>query len=77
MTDIYHKLTEVFRDVFDDDGLCLCDQTTADDVDGWDSLNHIRLMLAIQKTFGVRFSAHEIGKLKNVGDLASLLQSKA
>ena len=52
-SEIYLKLTEVFRDVFDDETISLSAATTADDVDGWDSLNHIRLMLAVQKSLRV------------------------
>jgi acyl carrier protein len=75
-TQIYSKLTTVFRDVFDEDDLKLTPETTADDVDGWDSLSHIRLVLAVSKSFGVKFSASEIGGLKNVGEFADLIQKK-
>jgi acyl carrier protein len=75
-TAIYQKLTAVFRDVFDEDDLVLGPQTTADDVDGWDSLNHIRLVLAVSKAFGVKFSAAEIGGLKNVGELVGVIKAK-
>ncbi|WBL80307.1 acyl carrier protein [Bradyrhizobium xenonodulans] len=74
---IYTKLTSVFRDVFDEDDLALTAATTADDVDGWDSLSHIRLVLAVSKSFGVKFSASEIGGLKNVGEFVELIQKKA
>ncbi|MBR0697938.1 acyl carrier protein [Bradyrhizobium lablabi] len=75
--EVYSKLTGVFRDVFDEDDLALTPQTTADDVDGWDSLSHIRLVLAVSKAFGVKFSASEIGTLKNVGEFADLIEKKA
>ncbi len=75
--DIYPRLTEIMRDVFDDDDLVARPGLTADDVEEWDSLSHIRLMLTVQKTFGVKFSAGEIGKLKNIGELAHLIQAKA
>jgi acyl carrier protein len=74
---LYSKLTAVFREVFDEDELNLTSHTTADDVDGWDSLSHIRLVLAISKAFGVKFSASEIGNLKNVGEFADLIEKKA
>ena len=74
---VYSKLTAVFREVFDEDELNLTPQTTADDVDGWDSLAHIRLVLAVSKAFGVKFSASEIGNLKNVGEFAELIEKKA
>ncbi|MCC8935231.1 MULTISPECIES: acyl carrier protein [Bradyrhizobium] len=76
-TEVYSKLTAVFQDVFDEDDLALTPQTTADDVDGWDSLSHIRLVLAVSKAFGVKFSASEIGNLKNVGEFADLIEKKA
>jgi acyl carrier protein len=75
--EVYSKLAGVFRDVFDEDDLALTPQTTADDVDGWDSLSHIRLVLAVSKAFGVKFSASEIGSLKNVGEFADLIEKKA
>jgi acyl carrier protein len=74
--EIYEKLAMIFRDVFDEDDLSLTPATTADDVDGWDSLTHIRLVLAVSKAFGVKFSASEIGNLKNVGEFASLIEKK-
>jgi acyl carrier protein len=76
-TEIYEKLTGIFRDVFDEDDLSVTPATTADDVDGWDSLTHIRLVLAVSKAFGVKFSASEIGNLKNVGEFAALIEKKA
>jgi acyl carrier protein len=73
---IYPKLTTVFRDVFDEDDLELKPETTGDDVDGWDSLSHIRLVLAVSKAFGIKFSASEIGSLKNVGEFVELIHKK-
>jgi acyl carrier protein len=75
--EIYKKLNTVFEDVFDDDTIVVRPELSADDVDGWDSLTHIRLMLTVERTFNVKFSASEIGKLKNVEDLAELIRSKA
>jgi acyl carrier protein len=69
-------LTSVFREVFDDDELVLTPDLTANDVDGWDSLAHIRLILSVQKKFGVKFSPVEMNRLKNVGDLIDLTQRK-
>jgi acyl carrier protein len=73
---LYSKLTAIFREVFDEDELNVTPQTTADDIDGWDSLSHIRLVLAVSKAFGVKFSASEIGNLKNVGEFAALIEKK-
>jgi acyl carrier protein len=69
-------LTTVFREVFDDDELVLKPDLTANDVEGWDSLAHIRLILSVQKKFGVKFSPVEMNRLKNVGDLVALTKLK-
>jgi acyl carrier protein len=69
-------LTEVFHEVFDDDELVLKPELTANDVEGWDSLAHIRLILSVQKKFGVKFSPVEMNRLKNVGDLIALTKHK-
>lgn len=76
MSAITTRLTEVFRDSFDDDTLTIDAGTTASDVDGWDSLAHIRLMLSVERAFKVHLTASEIGKLKSVGDLIALLERK-
>jgi acyl carrier protein len=73
-------LQDVFCQVFDDDSIVLCDSTTAADIDGWDSMMHINLMIAIEKRFGVKFAAAEIGGLKaegqDIGALVRLLDRK-
>ena len=61
---IIQGLTPIFRDVFDDDELVISEVTTAPDVEGWDSLANIRIMVSIEKAFGVRFAAAEISRLK-------------
>lgn len=72
----YAKLTQVFHDVFDDDTIVVHPQLTADDVDEWDSLTHIRLVIAVEKAFGLKFSAAEVEQLRNVGDLVTLIDAK-
>jgi acyl carrier protein len=72
--EVYAKLKDVFDDVFDDETIELTPQLTAKDVDGWDSLTHIRLVLTVEKAFKVKFSTAEIGNLQNVGDLVGLIQ---
>lgn len=74
---IYERLTAIFHDVFDDDSITASEDLTADQVDGWDSFAHLRLIYAVEKAFGVNFSAAQISQLKNVGDLARLIKSKA
>jgi acyl carrier protein len=74
--EIYKQLNEIFIDVFDDESLILKPEITADDVDGWDSLTHIRLVISVEKAFGLKFSASEVGKLKNVGEFVELIKAK-
>lgn len=73
---IRDKLAPVFRDVMDRDDIVLSDALTADDVEEWDSLSHIRLMVAIEKRFSVRFTNAEIESLKDVGELVRLIATK-
>ncbi len=75
-TEVYSRLTKVFQDVFDDDELVVGPELTADDVEDWDSLKHIRLVLSVEQAFHIRFSAAEISSLNNVGEFATLIQSK-
>jgi len=74
---IYSRLQQIFEDVFDEDSIKVSPQLSAKDVDGWDSLTHIRLILTIEKAFKVKFSTSEIGKLENVGDLVTLIKARA
>lgn len=73
---IRDQLTPVFRDVMDRDDIVLSDTLTADDVEEWDSLSHIRLMVTIEKQFSVRFTNAEIEGLKDVGELVRLIAKK-
>jgi acyl carrier protein len=74
---IYTRLREIFTDVFDDDSIKLTPDLTAKDVEGWDSLTHIRLMLTVERTFKMKFSAADLGNLKSVGDLVVLIDKRA
>jgi acyl carrier protein len=74
--EIHQKLTEVFRDIFDDDTLQITDTMTADDVDDWDSITHINLIAAVEKTFKVSFNTKDVKALKNVGDFIQLIASR-
>ena len=76
MDEVYARIETILRDVFDDDTIRATPELTADDVAEWDSLSHIRLILAVQKEFRTKFSAAEIGGLQNVGALAALVRSK-
>ena len=80
MDDVRAELQEVFRDVFDDPDLVLSENMTAEDVDGWDSLAHINLIIAVERQLGVKFATAEISRLKdesaNVGSMMSLISQK-
>jgi len=73
---IYRQLTEVFRDVFDDDTIVLTPETTAADIDGWDSMAHVGLIVAIEERMRVEFVSSELESLHNVGQLAGVLEYK-
>lgn len=74
--EVQETLTDVFREVFDDDELVPYPAMTAKDVDGWDSLTHVRLLLTIERRFGVAITASEAARLQSVGELTSLLRAK-
>lgn len=76
MTDIANQLTDILRDVFDNNDVTATPALTAADVEGWDSMGNVRLFLAIEHEFGLRFSAGEIGAIKNVGELIMLIDKK-
>lgn len=76
MSTTIEQLTDVFRQVFDDPEIILSPETTANDVDGWDSLSHINLILSVENHFGIRFSQREVTRLKDVGELIRLIDSK-
>jgi acyl carrier protein len=73
---IEEKLTGIFRMVFDNEDITLRPDMTANDVDGWDSLAHVNLILAVEKGFGIRFSQKELLTFKNVGDLLRSIETK-
>ena len=73
----FDRLTQVLRDVFDNEELVATPGLTARTVEGWDSLGNVRLFIELERVFEVRFSATEISSLKNVGQLAELLEKKS
>lgn len=75
-TNVMANLTAVFRNVFGNEALTLSRTTTAQDVDGWDSLMHINLIVAIEREFKIRFTSREITALRNVGELIDLIGGK-
>lgn len=74
--DIYARLTILFRDIFDDDSLVVTPAMAARDVSEWDSLNHIRLMVSIEKAFGIAFTTAEVAGFENVGQLVDAIAAK-
>ena len=77
MDEIFERLNTVFRDFFDDEDIELDGETTADDIDDWDSLNHITLMAAVEDEFGIRFTMGEVSGMKNVGEMAQIIKDRA
>jgi len=73
---IRQRLQQLMRELFDDDDLEIRDELTAEEVPDWDSLAHVRLIVAVEKEFGVRFSSGEVGDIDNVGVLVRLIESK-
>lgn len=74
--EIYDRLNTVFRDVFDDESITVSAETTADDVEDWDSLNHITLIDAVESEFGVHFTMGEVSGMKNVGEMAEIIRAR-
>lgn len=72
----FEKLNEVFRDVFDDDSICVTDTTTSDDIEDWDSLEHINLIAAVEQEFGMKFNMGQVVTMKNVGEMADIIMSQ-
>lgn len=71
--DVWSALRDVFRDVFDDDDIDISPETTAADIDDWDSLTNIQLLVAIEQQSGIRFSSAEVADVPNVGELVALI----
>ena len=71
--EVYERLNEVFRDVFDDEDITVNDETTADDIEDWDSLEHINLVNAIEEEFGMKFNMGQIVSMKNVGEMVDII----
>ena len=76
MKQLYSRLNRVFQDVFDDDTIHITPRTTANDIEDWDSLEHITLIAAVERAFKMKFKMGEISAMKNVGEMASIIQSR-
>ena len=74
--EIMEKVRRIFRDVFDDDTLVIEDSTNSSDIEDWDSLEHISLVVSMEKEFDLKFDLKEVNKLANVGEMVDLIASK-
>ena len=74
--EIVTELNGIFRQVFDDDAIVITRETTSSDIDGWDSLSHMNLVIAVEMAFKVKFALGELQTLKNVGDMIDLIARK-
>jgi acyl carrier protein len=74
--EIDRRITEIFRDIFENDALELAPSTSAEDVEGWDSIAHISLIFALEEEFGVQFSSRELESMRNVGDLQTIVSAR-
>ncbi len=75
--DTLDRVQEIARTVFGSNDIVLTPETTAADVDGWDSISHMQLIMSVEKSFGMRFSASDLAGLANVGDLLEVVSTKA
>ena len=74
--EIYTRLNQVFQDVFDDENITVNDKTTANDIEDWDSLEHINLIVAIENEFKIKFNMGEVTTMKNVGEMVDIIINK-
>ncbi|MBQ9567174.1 MAG: acyl carrier protein [Lachnospiraceae bacterium] len=73
--EVFEEVRKIFRDNFDDEELVIVDETNSKDIDDWDSIEHINLVIAMEKRFGLKFDIREVGKLANVGEMVDLIVS--
>ncbi|MCX4351346.1 MAG: acyl carrier protein [Lachnospiraceae bacterium] len=74
--EVYATLNEVFQDVFDDESIEVNDETTSDDIEDWDSLEHINLIAAVEQEFGMKFNMGQVVTMKNVGEMVDIILSQ-
>lgn len=77
MENIIERLNEVFQNVFDDDEITVDRDTTAADIEDWDSLEHIRLIAAVEREFAVKFTMKEVSAMQNVGEMIDIIAERA
>ena len=71
--EVFEEVRKIFRDNFDDEELVIVDETNSKDIEDWDSIEHINLVIAMEKRFGLKFDISEVGKLANVGEMVDLI----
>ena len=76
MDNLTERLNDVFRDVFDDDSICVSEKTTAADIEDWDSIEHINLIAAVEDEFSMTFKMKEVSSMKNVGEMMSVIKER-
>lgn len=74
--EVYEQLTKVFRDIFDNEDIAINDNTTADDIDEWDSMEYINLVMAVEEEFSIKFTIPQVNGMKNVGEMVDLIVEK-
>jgi len=74
--EIFNGVQDIFRDIFDEDGMVIKNATSSDEIEDWDSLNHINLVSAIEKEFKIKFALGELMTLKDVGAMVDLMMEK-
>jgi acyl carrier protein len=75
-TEIFNEVQNIFRDIFDEDDMVISNNTNSDDIEDWDSLNHINLVSAVEKELKIKFTLNELLGLKNVGAMVDLMTKK-
>lgn len=71
--DVFKQVNEIFWDVFDDESIVVGEETTAEDIEDWDSLEHINLIAAIEQEFGIKFTMGQVVSMKNVGEMVDII----
>ena len=74
--EIYERLNKVFQDIFDDESITVNENTTSNDIEDWDSLEHINLVVAVEQEFGMKFNMNEVTTMKNVGEMVDIILSR-
>ncbi len=74
--EVFERLNNVFRDIFDDETIVVKEETTSKDIEDWDSLEHINLVVAIEQEFGIKFNMNEVTSMKNVGEMVDIILTR-